>query len=459
MIWKHLIHLMIYFRFITGLLDDVGYSTYLDNYKYFIGPCLKGYDLKHADIRIFKDIAEYQKSASYNSSLIKKRRMHPLIKHDVIIQGPLDLVPRHGFSSGEQTFVMQLSLSHSGLREIRGWAFSDLQCLHFLNLRQNNIVDLYPSQWYGLETLVSLNLIYNRITHLNTMTFKYLKNLRELRLSYNHIMEIEDYSFLGLAKLEALHLDHNSLKSIDHSHSFEGLFNLLHLDFSYADISKVPLVAFISTNFTLETLNLSGNALTTLPFYMKGSDRPDNFTFSSLLLLNLTDNFLHEIDYLNFTVHFKSKQFTVDLNRNAFDCTYLQKVLQYFKNKSISVSQGRYLGALHHRESIRCHNIQETGTSDTDQVRAMRQFRIPFDFENEQSSTTKPPKAYLSLDEKVNLVLDEHTKDNIRVMVIIAEVIFLIECIIILDCVCGYQIRRFCRVISRERPPPVLDLD
>ncbi|XP_078096507.1 protein flightless-1 homolog [Mustelus asterias] len=225
-----------------------------------------------------------------------------------------------------------LSVSHNSLTTLHG-ELSSLPCLRAIVARANNLKNSgVPDDIFQLDDLSVLDLSYNQLTEI-PRELENAKNMLVLNLSHNSIDNIPNQLFINLTDLLYLDLSDNSLESLPpqmrrlvhlqtlilnnnplmHAQlrqlpamtalqtlhlrntqrtqsnlptSLEGLSNLLDVDLSCNDLSRVPECLYtlsslrrlnLSTNqiselslcidqwTQLETLNLSRNQLTSLP--------------------------------------------------------------------------------------------------------------------------------------------------------------------------------------------------
>ncbi|XP_067912198.1 protein flightless-1 homolog [Heterodontus francisci] len=225
-----------------------------------------------------------------------------------------------------------LSVSHNSLTTLHG-DLSSLPCLRAIVARANNLKNSgVPDDIFQLDDLSVLDLSYNQLTEI-PRELENAKNMLVLNLSHNSIDNIPNQLFINLTDLLYLDLSDNNLESLPpqmrrlvhlqtlilnnnplmHAQlrqlpamtalqtlhlrntqrtqsnlptSLEGLANLLDVDLSCNDLSRVPECLYtlsslrrlnLSTNqiselslcidqwTQLEMLNLSRNQLTSLP--------------------------------------------------------------------------------------------------------------------------------------------------------------------------------------------------
>ncbi|XP_046606804.1 peroxidasin [Neodiprion virginianus] len=128
-----------------------------------------------------------------------------------------------------------------------------------LDLRFNNIVEIDPRVFRGLNELHTLLLNDNQIRYVPAKAFSDLPNLRKLYLYKNRIASIEPDSFNGLVKLEQLYLHNNYLTEIKDG-TFNNLAKLERLFLQNNKIAHLPADAFRNVG-PMTRLRLDSNSL------------------------------------------------------------------------------------------------------------------------------------------------------------------------------------------------------
>ena len=135
--------------------------------------------------------------------------------------------------------VRKLVLTKHEITSLPLDAFRRLQKLKSLDLSENSITDLESDIFKDLQSLEELNFSFNRLTSLTGDVFNNIQYLLKLNLSNNQIANINDTSANQLPKLTHLDLSHNHLETIDNKF-IESLSNLQFLDVSFNKINKLP---------------------------------------------------------------------------------------------------------------------------------------------------------------------------------------------------------------------------
>ncbi len=175
--------------------------------------------------------------------------------------------------------LTDFDLSNCQLSQIIPKTFSQLKNLIFVTLSSNYLKTIPKDVFEGLASLEELDLSHNLITRVEKNVFKMNKeltvlklrgnpiealsginarNLEELDLSYCKLRILMKESTDGMPELLTLNLNSNQIEVISDD-SFNGLFDLKHLDLSNNKlIGPLPRDLF-KNNHDLETLSLSGN--------------------------------------------------------------------------------------------------------------------------------------------------------------------------------------------------------
>ena len=160
-----------------------------------------------------------------------------------------------------------------------------------INLGSNNLTNLQPNTFNGLNSLQKLNLRFNHLTTLLDNTFNGLNNLQELNLECNQLTTLQDHAFNGLNSLRILELHCNKLTTLQAS-LFNGLHSLETLLLYLNQLADLKDDTFQGLN-NLQWLSLARNKLATLPHNI--------FIFlNNLKKLTLADNQLTNLEPATF---------------------------------------------------------------------------------------------------------------------------------------------------------------
>ena len=104
-------------------------------------------------------------------------------------------------------WLAKLRLDNSGISDINGGIFGDLQNLYHLNLSSNMIARIEVGAFVGLSSLRRLDLSENLLDGLSRFTFMELVSLRHLILTHNPMMTVAQDTFHPLSSLNILNTD------------------------------------------------------------------------------------------------------------------------------------------------------------------------------------------------------------------------------------------------------------
>ncbi|GIX91855.1 chaoptin [Caerostris extrusa] len=165
--------------------------------------------------------------------------------------------------SGLENLLTTLDLSHNQLKEVPFGALRQLNNLQWLNLQGNLLNDIHIHHWSQLNFrlyLKSLFLGSNYITNIKESAFTHFSNLTLLDLKGNYIHDVDSNSVPQ--SVMSLSLANNLLKNVP-LHAIYTLKNLRYLYLSDNVIAKLPCPFYLHTS-KLEKLDVSNNLLTHL---------------------------------------------------------------------------------------------------------------------------------------------------------------------------------------------------
>ncbi|CAL1267963.1 unnamed protein product [Larinioides sclopetarius] len=164
---------------------------------------------------------------------------------------------------GLENLLTTLDLSHNQLTEVPFGPLRQLNNLQWLNLQGNSLTDIHINQWSQLKlrsVLKNLFLGDNNIISIKESAFTHFTNLTLLDLKGNYIHDVDSSSFPD--GLSSLSLENNLLKAVP-LHAIYTLKDLRYLYLSNNVIRKLPCPFYMHTS-KLEKLDLSNNLLTYL---------------------------------------------------------------------------------------------------------------------------------------------------------------------------------------------------
>uniref|UniRef100_A0A6P7GID9 Chaoptin-like n=1 Tax=Diabrotica virgifera virgifera TaxID=50390 RepID=A0A6P7GID9_DIAVI len=312
-----------------------------------------------------------------------------------------------------------LDLSDLGISRIEPYAFSNINCLIEVNLKNNNIqgIDKYIFHMVNIGTLL-LNSISNPIVFDNTVRInkmiiqltgivgeRFISSvfLKNLTIEDSQIELLKDNCFVNLPLLKSLKLINTTIDDTE-DNIFNGLTSLTYLDASQIFQNKMSLKEYtfkdmrnlevlIISNSALNTienntftglsklkkLHLQGNKLTVVNLTAITNGLPDLLTLNlssssiknvhtsklgspnNVKYLDLSKNFIEKLD----TQTFRLFQNLVELHLHSnllsvieyqtFFCTKNIKTLRLDNNKISTVPIGGFAGL----ENLRFLNISD----------------------------------------------------------------------------------------------------
>lgn len=180
------------------------------------------------------------------------------------IIGNANLKQLKAYSRHNLINLRELNLNNNGIQILDTYALIRYSKLQQLDLDKNNLTEI-PVGVFDFTPLLFLNLAGNALTRIDSFTFKPLLQLIDLNLSHNRISYIDPYSFSTTARLEILRLNGNQITTLGPM----IFYNLAYLE--YLNLSENALRNEIlgqnifQQNFNLLNLDISHNAITTLP--------------------------------------------------------------------------------------------------------------------------------------------------------------------------------------------------
>lgn len=156
--------------------------------------------------------------------------------------------------------VTMLYLDHNQLEQIQPYTFDGLQNLNMLMLNYNKLRQIHQQAFAGLMNLQNLYLNNNQLQQIQQNTFAGLHNVYDLHLENNQLQQIQLDSFAGLHNLHSLNLENNQLQQIQ-PQAFAKLQNLRSLDLRKNKLSDIRPTLFENLPY-LHNLYLSRNPIT-----------------------------------------------------------------------------------------------------------------------------------------------------------------------------------------------------
>ena len=204
--------------------------------------------------------------------------------------------------------LTDLYIADNLLETIKSGVFHDLKALMLLDLAQNNIHSLENGAFTALPSLFSLDLTSNNLSRLEAPIFDSITSVKLLKLGDNAIESTDLFVFRHTKSILLLDLAGNRLERIEPG-TFHGLEELLFLFLADNDLTAIECGTFNGLTRMI-SLTLSNNNLTDIyQNSFKG--------LSGLSFLRLDENLLRKLDSTAF-VELKSLQ-SLDLRMNRLD--------------------------------------------------------------------------------------------------------------------------------------------
>ncbi|XP_054768129.2 toll-like receptor 3 [Lytechinus pictus] len=221
-----------------------------------------------------------------------------------------------------------LHLSHTPITQLTYKVFTGISNLH--TLKMDDCALSCVSFWdpkmnvsvlSNLSTLKDLSLKDNNLNNLLPGTFRGLQSLEGLEMQSSNIKSLHEGIFMNLTTLVDLKLDGNSIKELTSQH-FKELTSLKIISVKRNEIKEIPVDLF-SGNPNLNHLTISHNHLTTIK----------EGTFLPKIALDVSYNPFSCICDLKWFVDWINMRTVDTLNPDQTNCS--QASLAKFKNKPI----------------------------------------------------------------------------------------------------------------------------
>ncbi|RWR76836.1 LRR receptor-like serine/threonine-protein kinase ERECTA [Cinnamomum micranthum f. kanehirae] len=218
------------------------------------------------------------------------RKMHSLQVLDLSNNQLQGNIPLSTFS--DMHFLQELDLSGNELQGIISpFTFSNMHFLHELDLSGNQLQGIIsPFTFSNMHSLQKLDLSGNQLQGtVSPSTFNNLTMVTDLSLSNNHFVGTIPFSmFANLSKLTSLDLSNNYQLEVEtESPNWVPHFQLTNLNLANCQLNRLSgsiVPSFLSTQYTLESLDLSNSSL--------AGDIPSYLLYNSTQYLMLQGNSL-----------------------------------------------------------------------------------------------------------------------------------------------------------------------
>lgn len=153
--------------------------------------------------------------------------------------------------------IEQLSVFRGGLRTFQKNAFFKASKLERIEIRYNNITDIYPYAFIGATYVNALRLSENSIKTLHRHALVGLSNLYSLSINNNLIEEIPADFFRPAIRLRSLFAGDNNLNSLN-GNTFLRKYQIDQVSFPRSNINKIERTFMENLNL-ISALNFLGN--------------------------------------------------------------------------------------------------------------------------------------------------------------------------------------------------------
>lgn len=248
----------------------------------------------------------------------------------IVTQNRLEEIPALAFINAHK--LRNLDFSKNAIKRIDSLAFLGLENLKSLDLSHNNLTEFDDQGFKEVSTLQILNLSHNQINRLESNALSFY-DLLELDLANNNLSALDGHAFSQLSNLNQLNLSFNPISEL-RADTFSALFHLRHLNLRRINISSIEMGTFLHQQ-KLIMLDLSENWLKIMDFQLFHPIQHD------LTSLRLANNRLTELRDFRNSVFLQ--RLSLDIQRNDFNCSYLEHFMESVNWEKIQMPTNQYL--------------------------------------------------------------------------------------------------------------------
>lgn len=203
-------------------------------------------------------------------------------------------LPRNAFEGLHSLRCLNLAYNRLVITPFQ--AFHALSKVEHMNLAHNKLVSVLDNFFFGNRELRVLQLQHNSIERLTQYSLHGLENLQHLDVAHNQLLSIDRNAFDSLRSLRTLNLSGNKFKSISTT-LFAALKDLIQLDLSANHFVTLPNGVFAS-QYKLERLTIDNTTMEKLGnLISRQAAVVDKTVLSRLRYVSITNNMhLHEIE-------------------------------------------------------------------------------------------------------------------------------------------------------------------
>jgi hypothetical protein len=148
----------------------------------------------------------------------------------------IQILEKNAFIKRGYAALEMLDISNNNISDIDPYAFTGLDTMKKLILGHNNLLALQQEVFEPLINLKELDLQRNKLSTILPQTMSPMKKLIHLDLRYNKLTDIDERTFTNLHVLEKLRLTGNVMKTFA-PEKFKSLKNLQYLEMQLFDNS------------------------------------------------------------------------------------------------------------------------------------------------------------------------------------------------------------------------------
>ena len=149
----------------------------------------------------------------------------------------IQILEKNAFIKRGYAALEILDISNNNISDINPYAFTGLDTMKKLILGHNNLLSLQQNIFEPLMNLKELDLQRNKLSTILPQTMSAMKNLIHLDLRYNKLTDIDEGTFTNPSVLEKLRLTGNVIKTFA-PEKLKSLRNLKYFDLQLSENSK-----------------------------------------------------------------------------------------------------------------------------------------------------------------------------------------------------------------------------
>lgn len=208
------------------------------------------------------------------------------------------------------SLVQKISLTHSGVRSIKGDDFVGNAYLKILLMNGNYLAGLPENLFTRTPQIEEVNFSYNKIIEIKPKAFVDGKRLRKINLSFNNIKTLDADLFEESNMLQYIDLSHNSLAEF--KPNLSDLTELRHLSLEGNRLTQLGCTIFPTSGNTFKVIDAPNNQLKSIDLNCDTKYAPSGHIY---VHLNVNDNKLELLRVPNSTLTKSLKKLLVKRNK------------------------------------------------------------------------------------------------------------------------------------------------